>query len=116
MARLYAMHKIALKPKADPEEFERFATEEARPVFEQIPGMRWRLLKGDRGDRKGRYLEILEFDSVESRDAFIPEDGGELSAKYQTYMERWKPVMERWVEFAASEYDPTFTDYVVVGE
>ncbi len=114
MARVLGVHKVGLKPGVDLAEFERFAVEEVCPAIEQIPGLRYRLLRGEKGDRKGRYLELYEFDSVERWRSYFPEDKPDGSEELQPYFEQMAPMMEKWNTFALSLTDPTFTDYVVL--
>ncbi len=117
MARVHAHHKVGLKPGVDLAEFERFAVEEVGPALEQMPGISYRLLRGEKGDRKGRYMELLEFDSVERLRSYFPEDKPDGSEEFQRHFEEhMAPLMEKWNTFALSETDPTYTDYVVLGE
>ncbi len=116
MARVLGVHKVGLRPGVDLAEFERFAVEEVYPAVEQIPGLRYRLLRGEKGDRKGRYLELYELDSVERFRSYFPEDKPDGSEEVQRHLERMAPIMAKWNTFALSVTDPTFTDYVVLGE
>jgi len=116
MARVQGLHKVGLRPGVDLAEFERFAVEEVYPAVEQIPGLRYSLLRGEKGDRKGRYLELYEFDSVERWRTYFPEDKPDGSEEMQRYFEQMAPMMAKWNTFALSLTDPTFTDYVVLGE
>lgn len=85
--------------------------EEVNPVssFED-----WKtyLLKGDRGDREGKYLWMIEFESVEARDRLFPSPG-EQSKEVQQFLEAQAAVFEKWATFA-TPVDIISTDYVVV--
>ena len=93
MAKLFGMHTIELHSGVKPEDFERFVVEEYYPS-QHWPGVVSHVLKGDRGEREGKYLVMLEFESAESRDRFRsrrqhligeahgPEGGG-LAPGYQ---------------------------------
>ena len=77
-------------------------------------GMGVHLLKGDRGDREGRYLWVWEFESVEARDRLFPSvDDDEVSEEFQQFMEATAAVGEKSAAFAVG--GDIYTDYVVVG-
>jgi hypothetical protein len=59
MPKLFGLHEIELQPGVEPDEFERFFAEEVAPS-PMVPGLKVYLLKGDRGERAGRYLVLLE--------------------------------------------------------
>jgi hypothetical protein len=114
MARVYGVHLIALRPGVPAAEFERFVREEVNSC-PWPEGIRISLLKGDRGDRAGKYLVLFQFDSVERRDWASPAVGG-LAAEYLQMIEPQLAAMEKWATLASGPVDPTFTDYVVVSE
>ena len=112
MAKVFGMHMIALKPGVKAEDFERFVVEEVYPA--NIEGWNFYLLKGDRGDREGKYLWMIEVESVETRNRFFPSPG-EMSEEAQQYFEAQAAVFEKWATFA-TPLDVISTDYVVVGK
>ncbi len=72
MARLVGIHEIELVEGADPVEFERvFAESAAQP---ELPGWKTRLLRGDRGERAGKYAVLFEIESPEARDRYFPAE------------------------------------------
>jgi hypothetical protein len=78
MAKVLGVHEIELRPGISGEDFERFFQEKVASM--PLPaGWRQYLLKGNRGDRMGKYLLIIEADSVEVRDRIAPTDSN-LSA------------------------------------
>lgn len=116
-----AIRELTLKEGVDSEEFERFATEEFTPTFdEQVPGVRAFILKGERGDKKGGYSFALIFDSVNTRDYYYPfEHGGEASVPANA-MELWRPaheaIFEQLVQYVTGiGEEKNYTDYVVLG-
>ena len=116
MARVYGMHRLALKSGMDPGEFERYAAEVVYPALDRIPGLSWRLLKGYAGDREGRYLALFEFDSEEYLRRYISGHQGEFSEELEALLAPISTELERLGEFLVSMSDPASTDYVVVGE
>ena len=57
MSKVFGMHMIALKPGAKAADFEKFVTKEIYPR-PSLAGLKTYLLKGDRGDREGKYLML----------------------------------------------------------
>jgi len=116
MAGTCGVHRITLKAGVDEAEFERFAVEEMAPAFSSIPGLTWRFLKGERGDRAGKYLVLWEVESVEMRDLYFPVAGEGGAEEFERLEEELQPVPQRWAEMVASFSDPSFTDYLVLSE
>lgn len=112
MAKVFGINLIALRPGVQGAEFERFVKEEIHS-FQWPQGVRLLLLKGERGDREGKYLMMLEFESVARRNWASPANG-QLSAEYLQMMEPVMAALNKWSTFASGPVDPTFTDYVVV--
>ena len=113
MAKVLGMHMFALKPGMKAEDFEKFVIEEVYPV-PWPEGVKGYLVKGDRGDREGRYLWVMELESVELRDRHFPSSG-EMSEEIQRSFESQATVLEKWETFA-TPIDAVYTDYVVVGK
>lgn len=116
-----AVRELQLKPGVDPEEFERFAVEEFTPTFqEQVPGVSAYILKGERGDKKGRYSFALIFDSVNTRDYYYPfEHGGEASVPEHAealWLPARKAIYEQLIKYVEDiGQQGGYTDYVVLG-
>jgi len=72
-------------------------------------GTHFRILKGDRGDRKGGYLLIWEFESVAARNEFFPKEGG---GACQQAWKRIKLAMEKFSIYVKEKR--SYTDYVTV--
>jgi hypothetical protein len=110
MGKLYGVHTVELKPGVTGEEVEQFA----RTLIAQMPpisGMRFALLKGDRGDHIGRYLWLIEFDSVEARDQLIPDSGPtEVMLEWFAVV---TPMLEGWRQYVTAIPGPEtpHTDY-----
>lgn len=113
MAKVFGMHMIALRPGVKAEDFEKFVIEEIYPV-PNFEGFNNYLLKGDRGDREGKYLWVIEIESVEARDKIFPAPG-ELSEEAQQFFVAQGAVFEKWATLA-TPMDMISTDYVVVGK
>ncbi len=113
MTKVFGLHTIAVKPGVKAEDFEKFITEEvaALPPWE---GVDMYLLKGDRGDREGKYLWVVEFASVEVRQRYFPAPG-EASPEAQQILASWAKAAEKW-ETLATPMSVIYTDYVVVGK
>jgi hypothetical protein len=112
MAKVYSLHMLALKAGASGPDFERFFHEEIEPV-PGPSGLVMRLLRGDRGDREGKYLVMFEFDSVERRDELFPEAGPgahQMSAEAMQWMGSAGSSLARWNDYT-TPFDTIYTDY-----
>jgi hypothetical protein len=74
MAKVYIIQMIELKPGVKEEDFEEFFLEEYAPLGPKI-GWYPTLLKGDRGQRIGKYGAIWEVESVEARNRVATIEG-----------------------------------------
>jgi hypothetical protein len=119
MPRLIAVHQLTLKDGVTPEDFESFARNEYKGLFD-IPGMRFSIAKGDRGKSVGTFVGIFESD-VASRDRYYPGPTGQMSEEAKAAHERaantpeQKRVEERW-EALVVQSTANYTDYVVISE
>jgi hypothetical protein len=116
MAKVYGMHMISPLPGVKAEDFEKFFSEEIYrlPMGE---GSEIYLLKGDRGDREGKYLLLIEIESIETRERYVTANGPTAEGAKFNEMPAVKAAMEKWATIA-SPMGPIgiFTDYVVVGK
>lgn len=122
MAKIYGMHPIRLHPGVDGAEFERFFTEEFAPAAAAEPGAvpgGWKahLLKGERGDRVGQYMMLVEIESEEARGDVHDQTPEEIAAEEANASEEWRSVMAKWRTFTPNWLgeNTVYTDYVVVG-
>jgi hypothetical protein len=107
--------EFELRSGVKAEEFEKYAREElTRALSQAKTGTRFRILKGDRGDRKGGYLLIWEFESVAARNEFFPKEGGGASPACQQAWKRIKLAMEKFSIYVKEKR--SYTDYVTVAE
>jgi hypothetical protein len=124
MAKVFGMHMIVLNPGVSEEEFEKFATE-AVPKMPLWEGWKSYLLKGDRGDREGKYLWLIEIDSVEARDRIMPshnvaseeaqQRGEALSAEEKQQQQEMAEKLATFTPSIVGE-NTVYTDYVVIAE
>ena len=102
MAKVYSLHLIAPKAGANGPDFERFFHEAVERVCEPN-GMTVRLLKGERGERKGGYLLMFEFECGEGQDQPIPEAGAtawKISDEVVQWMGAASAALAQWNEYA----------------
>ena len=114
MPKVYGLHTIELHPGVKAEDFEKFITEEVYPIYKKVEGWEIHLLKGDRGNRTGKYMIMFEIDSVEARARYMPS-ANEASEEGRKLRESPEVVaaLEKWATLATRPGN--FTDYVVVG-
>jgi hypothetical protein len=116
MAKVFGLHEIELRPGVRSEDFEKFVIEEVSrgPL---LPGWEVMLLRGNRGERDGKYLLMFVIESVETRDRFFPGPD-QVSEENQRFIEshpEFERMMEKWRKLASAPgEDEVVTDYVVV--
>ncbi len=110
MAKVLCIHHFMLRPGVTEGDFERFMTEEW-PSAPQLGGTKGYLLKGDRGDREGRYLYVFEYESKETRDRLSPASGFE-NEEFQAWRRACAPWSEKLGKLIT---ESIWTDYVVLG-
>ena len=120
MTRVFGLHEIELNPGVKEEDFENFFRNEVAkaPLY---PGWSARLLKGDRGARNGKYLMLVDIDSVEARDRFAPGDNQSSEETKQfdeQHKDKLEPVFEKWAAFSPTQLgvNSIYTDYLVLEE
>jgi hypothetical protein len=110
--RLLALREITLKSGVNAQQFETYFSDVyARTMAERIPGLQIYLLRGERGDRKDKYLMVWEFDSLARRNEYFP--------KPDVASERWTQLTQNMPQFELDKYlEPAegdrYTDYVVL--
>jgi hypothetical protein len=112
MTKAYSLHLIALKAGASGLAFERFFCEAVKPASGPA-GMTVRLLKGDRGERRGGYLLMFEIECDERLDRPSPAAGPaarKLSDAVAEWMGAMGPTLAKWNEYA-TPLDMIYTDY-----
>jgi hypothetical protein len=113
--KVFGMHEIELRPGVKPEEYEQFYTKElaSLPEFE---GWKTHLLKGDRGERAGKFLLLFEIESEEARDRYFPRPEEE-SEEVRRFLEQHPQAAAAWEKESTFLTDPhPRTDYIVVVE
>lgn len=118
MAKVLGMHTVELKPGVNEQEFEEFIKTDVLPAYRKVPGQTVYLLKGDRGERGGKYLMLIELESVERRDHIYPPDGDDwgVAEDVQQLVGNMDPIWEKLFTFVEGFPDPAFTDYVMVSD
>ena len=119
MAKLFGMHALELRPGVTEAAFEQFVIAELSQLRHR-EGQVTYVLKGNRGERAGKYLFVFEYASVEQRDRDTPgpnQDSEELTAWLNEHHAEVGAMFERLSTFVAPEWDigMHYTDYVVVG-
>jgi len=110
------MHKVELKPGVNGMEFEDFICNEVIPVYNRVPGQIVHLLKGDLGEREGKYLLLIEIDSPERRDQIYPPPEGEFADDVQQLLGDVGHVWDKLISMVEEFPDPLVTDYVMVSD
>ena len=117
MAKVYSVHLISLRLGVDPKEFERLVIE-GLPNAPQFPGWKTRVLKGESGDRPGKYAVLLEVDDLETLYRFDDGSGTPTPAAEQFFAEHpeMSETMEKWSKLATPFWEGIgiYTNYEVI--
>lgn len=115
MAKVLGMHALELKPDCSAEEFEEFMKRDVLPGYRKVPGQSAQLLKGDRGERAGKYLLLIELESAERRDQIYPTEGV-IAEDVLQLVGNIEPILATLSTFVADFPDPKYTDYMIVSD
>ena len=115
MAKVYGIHEIEVYPGANEEEMVK-VTQEIQNVYLEI-GWKIILLKGDRGQREGKYAILYEIPSVEARDRSSPvagENSEEILQWASKHRELFQELGVRWASFSPTNLltHLEYTDYI----
>jgi hypothetical protein len=72
---VYSIHELEVRSEVDLKAFEKFALSQIAPIYNNMKGQKFYLLKGDRGVRTNKYAILLTFESVEDRNRIYPPTG-----------------------------------------
>ena len=104
---------VMLRPGVSEADFERFVTEQYY-AMSRLSGEEGYLLKGDQGDRAGKYMLLIAYESVEVRNR-RSTSGGELSREMQKWLHSSlvQTTVTKWDSLA---HTGLYTSYVVLGQ
>jgi hypothetical protein len=105
MAKVYGLHRLQLREGVKPEEFEKFVIQEWY-ALPQPEGTSSCLLKGVKGRDEGKYLLMIEVESVERYKQLYPSE--EIQQWLQTHAAVWDKLQSMTMRI--------YTDYVVVSK
>ena len=112
--KVRGIHNFTLKDGVEPQEFERFITEEWNPVMQELwPGAQNMFMKGERGPHVGQYIMVIEMNSLYVRNFYWPTGGASEAAKaiQENWGDAYTQVMNRGSELAERT---EWTDYVEI--
>ena len=87
-----------------------YQTEYLPAIMKNFPGVQCCVMKGDRGERTGKYIEFIVFKSMEERNRWFPEPG-KSSEEAKKAFYNMREIQDRMVKMYSSV---TSTDYVVL--
>jgi len=113
MPSVFGVFHIELRPGVKGEDLEKLYTEEIYPLADAYEGMEILLLKGDKGARAGKYVQIITMESVEERNRLwgSPKDPPGSGEGRTTQVQE---VYGKVAALAEMSGPPGWTDYVVV--
>jgi hypothetical protein len=118
MGKVYGIHEIELHPGVSEESFVKFFNQEFAKSYAEF-GWHLMLLKGDRGQREGKYAVLFELESREARDRLVPahnvmsEEAKRWVAEHQELADHMD---KKWASFSPTDMGahPEYTDYLVL--
>ena len=87
-----------------------YQTEYIPAIGKNFPGVQCCVMKGDRGERTGKYIEFIVFKSMEERNRWFPEPG-KSSEEAKKAFDNMREIQDRMVKMYSSV---TSTNYVVL--
>lgn len=117
-ARVIGIHNLALRPDVRAETFEQFVAQNHHRI-EDYPNWKFRLLKGERGNRLDQYVVMMEIASLTALDVFYPEAdiATEEAAIFAHSHRDTKLMYEEWKQLASFSGSPQiYTDYIAVAQ
>ncbi|WP_373493426.1 hypothetical protein [Aquiflexum sp.] len=111
-----SVHGIQLKSDINTSDFEKWVIEYWNPAMEGVfPGVKSFITMGDnRGDAIGKYAYVLIFDSLKTRDAYLPEAGKHSDWFKEIYYSPNRYLYEELFEFVESEAFSKYSSWVVL--
>ncbi len=101
---LIGLFNLMLKDSSKAEEFEAFLKDEYNALTkDNFPGMRWLVLKADRGPQLGKYVGLVVFDTANRRDEYWPKLG-----------QRSEAFNKKWDELHVSEFRSKFREFATL--
>lgn len=118
IARIIGIHNLALRPGVKAETFETFIAENHHRI-EDYPGWKFRLLKGERGNRLDQYVVMMEIESLAALNIFYPKPdiATDIAFHFARAHQDTKLMYKEWKQFASFSGSPQiYTDYLSVAE
>ena len=79
-------------------------------IKKNFPGVEFCIMKGERGERTGKYIEFLVFESLDERNKWFPQKR-KSSAETKQALNNMREIQDRMVKLYSSV---TYTHYVVL--
>jgi len=114
-APVVSVREFELKAGIKADDFEAFARRELSEA--QTRGnlvLRMHVMRGDRGERKGKYILVWEFDSIAARDQCFPKEGAGSSAAFSEPWSRIRVMLGKFGSYVREKGD--YTDYVLISD
>jgi hypothetical protein len=111
-----SVHNFQLKQQINKEDFEKWVIGYWNPAMVGVfPGVKSFITMGDtRGDATGKYAYVLIFDSLKTRDAFLPEEGKHSEWFKEIYFSPNKHLYEELFEYVEGDAFTNYSAWVVM--
>ncbi|ACX87309.1 hypothetical protein F6Q07_00245 [Pectobacterium parmentieri] len=118
IARVIGIHNLALRPNVQAETFETFIAQNHHRIVD-YPDWKFRLLKGERGNRLDQYVVLMEITSLDALNTFYPEAdiATKEAAMFAKAHQDTKQMYEEWKQLASFSGSPqVYTDYLAIAQ
>jgi hypothetical protein len=114
-----AIRKVKTKAGVAAQSFEQWATKLPANEYGKIPGAKFYIAKGERGDEAGTYLFVIEFDSKHTRDFYYPvagADSSKISADARRLLQPWNAIASEFGKMGevVSTGREGYTDFIIL--
>jgi hypothetical protein len=116
MSKILGIHQILVHPGTNLDGFRQFIKNELSQMYEP-----WKitLLKGDRGEKVGKYAIMFEIGSIEDRSRLspAPHTSSEEDKKWKAdHRDLVEALMQKWDKFSSTDIQThtEYTDYIVL--
>lgn len=118
--RIMAFRPLTLLETTSAEDLEKFGREQLTPTFNKyVPGVKSYIIKGQRGDNKGKYAHLLIFDNESTRDFYFPYEHSGESNIPEAALKLWRPgqimLLDSLPKYTKPLQEITeYTDYIFI--
>lgn len=114
IGEILALREIEIKPNMEAQ-FESYVNKTFHPTLQNyLDGFHGYVMRGDRGERLGKYLMVFSFDTADRRNFYFPEEGGDTPEALTEELNILNKLREELGKFIVEGSSDTYTDYISI--